>query len=126
MQNEVRNDKVLNKSKLTTGEKLLRLFIKNKELYPWQAYRLLKHDPHFRGRYQWIRKLFYVARRLNLISFTRQGKGKTQIPKRFYKLTPRSEADPRWRLLHAEPYPSSAIGGLNYTKGKSTKGHNGH
>ena len=112
--------------KPTTGEKLRRLFINNKVLCPWQAYYLLKRDQRIRGRYQWIRKLFYVARRLGLIMFTHEEIGKTQIPKRFYKIITGYEHDPRWRNLHAELYPSSTIGGLNYAKEKSNKDHNGH
>lgn len=100
----------------TTGDRLQQLFIENNDLYPWQAYRLLKSKSSFRGGYQWIRKLFYVARRLGLISFSHEGEGKTQIPKRFYKLISGHEADPRWHLLHSELYPKSAIGGLHYTE----------
>ena len=120
-------DKLVSENiKPTTGEQLRLLFINKGEINPWTAYRLLKIKGRFRGSYGWVRKLFYVARRLGLIMFTHEEIGKTQIPKRFYRIITRYKHDSRWRNLHAELYPSSAIGGLNYAKEKSNKDHNGH
>lgn len=124
MQTNKSNDQALAINKITTGDQLRLLFVKNQELNPWGAYQLLKQTPAFKGGYQWVRKLFYCAKRLGLIIFVREEKGEALVPKRIYKIVPGFEDDPRWHNLHSALYPNSAIGALLYPEKKSEEDAN--
>ena len=71
--------------------------------------------------YQAVQRLFYDLRQLLLIEFTRSEPGTAPIDKRYYRIVPGKENDPRWDTYpHYELYPSAKLGALNYTPGTST------
>lgn len=98
---------------------LCKLFIDKGELNATEARRLLKAQGR-RTSYPAIERLFYDLRQLGLIEFAREEPGKAPIDKRYYRIVPGMENDPRWQgYPHHLLYPSSAIGALNYELGTS-------
>ncbi len=98
---------------------LRELFISSGEVCPADAYRAMKAKAH-KTSYPAILRLFYALRQLSLIEFTRSEKGCTPIDRRYHRIIPGKEDDPRWRSNpHHLLYPDSAIGGLNYREGTS-------
>jgi len=101
------------------AELLRDLFIATGEMCPAGAYRSLKGKAR-KTSYAAILRLFYDLRQLSLIEFTRSEKGDTPIDKRYHRIIPGKEDDPRWQTNpHHLLYPGSAIGGLNYREGAS-------
>jgi len=95
------------------------LFISGGELCSAEAYRALKESGR-KTSYGAIQRIFYDLRQLSLIEFTRSEPGKAPIDKRYHRIIPSKENDPRWRAFpHHILYPASAVGGLNYEKGAS-------
>lgn len=105
--------------RLTTGQRLRDIFLELGEVNPWGAYSILKRHPSFRGSYGHVLKLFYACREIGLIKFSREEESTTPIAKRYHRIVPGYEQDPRWRSPHAELYPSASQGGLYYIKGTS-------
>jgi len=101
------------------AELLCDLFISTGEMCPAEAYRALKGKTR-KTSYPAILRLFYDLRQLSLIEFTRSEKGGTPIDRRYHRIIPGKEGDPRWQTNpHHLLYPASAIGGLNYREGAS-------
>jgi hypothetical protein len=95
------------------------LFIIRGELCPAEAQRSLKEAGR-KTSYPAVLRLFYDLRQLSMIEFTRSEPGKAPMDKRYHRIVPGKEGDPRWLSNpHHILYPSSAIGGLNYSHGTS-------
>ena len=95
------------------------LFLKRGELCPAEARRLLKAAGR-KTTYVAVQRLFYALRELTLIEFTHSSPGKAPIDKRYYRIVPGKEGDPRWDTYpHYELYPSARLGGLSYDIGTS-------
>ena len=95
------------------------LFVREGELCPAGAYRALKNRVR-KTSYPAVLRLFYDLRQLSLIEFTRSERGCTPIDRRYHRIVPGKENDPRWQSNpHHLLYPDSAIGGLNYREGIS-------
>ncbi len=95
------------------------LFTSSGELCPTEAYRVLKESGR-KTSYAAVLRLFYDLRQLSLIEFARSQPGKAPIDKRYHRMIPGKEKDPRWQSYpHHILYPASAIGGLNYNQGVS-------
>jgi hypothetical protein len=98
---------------------LCELFMKDGELNATKARKLLKAQGR-RTSYPATGRLFYDLRQLGLIEFVREEPGKAPIDKRYHRIIPGMEDDPRWQTNpHHLLYPSSAIGGLDYEIGES-------
>ena len=55
-----------------------------------------------------------------MIEFVKEVPGKAPIAKRYYRIVPGKEDDPRWSIYpHYELYPSAKLGGLKYELGTS-------
>jgi hypothetical protein len=80
------------------GSRLRDLFKEKGELSPSDAYRLLRLER--RTSYQAVLRLFYDLRRLGLIEFVRAEPSPTGIEKRYYRIAPGMEDDPRWIGAH--------------------------
>jgi hypothetical protein len=95
------------------------LFVQEGELCAANSCRLLKAEGR-KTSYQAVQRLFYDLRQLGLIEFTHSEPGKAPIDKRFYRIVPGKEDDPRWETYpHYELYPSAKLGALNYEPGTS-------
>ena len=100
------------------ASRLRTLFVENGELYLYEAHRLLRKER--KASYQSVVRLFYDLRQLGLIEFVRSEPSPAPIAKRYYRITPGMEDDPRWGgYPHHELYPSSRLGGLKYEPGTS-------
>jgi len=80
------------------GERLRDLFKEKGELSASDAYRMLRLER--RTSYQAVLRLFYDLRRLGLIEFVRAEPTPTGIEKRYYRIVPGKEEDPRWVGAH--------------------------
>jgi hypothetical protein len=104
---------------LTTGQRLRDIFLEKGEVNPWSAYQQLKETSGFRGSYGHVLRLFYACRAIGLIEFSREEESTTPIAKRYHRIVPGFENDPRWFTPHAELYPAAGMGGLKYVRGSS-------
>lgn len=101
------------------AELLRDLFISSSEVCPADAYRAFKNTAH-KTSYPAVLRLFYDLRQLSLIEFTRSERSRTPINRRYHRIVPGKENDPRWQANpHHLLYPDSAIGGLDYREGTS-------
>lgn len=101
------------------GQLMHDLFVSEGELCPAGAYRALKNRVR-KTSYPAVLRLFYDLRQLALIEFTHSERGCTPIDRRYHRIVPGKERDPRWQSNpHHLLYPGSAIGGLDYREGMS-------
>jgi hypothetical protein len=95
------------------------VFVEKSELCPAAARRLLRQAGR-KTSYVTVQRLFYDLRQIGLIEFTHSEPGKAPIDKRYYRIIPGKEDDPRWDTYpHYELYPSAKLGGLKYEFGTS-------
>lgn len=107
------------KGKPSVARMLHGLFHGQREICAAEAHRLLK-EQGYKTSYVAVQRLFYVLRQLDLIQFTRSEPRKAPIDKRYHRIVPGKEDDPRWNTYpHHELYPSSKLGGLKYELGTS-------
>jgi len=107
------------KKKPCVARALHDLFLEKGELCPAEARRLLKAAGR-KTSYVAVQRLFYDLRQIGLIEFSHSEPGKAPIDRRYYRIIPGGEDDPRWDTYpHYELYPSAKLGALKYEPGTS-------